>query len=353
MPNVQLLINGQLWSGWQKVKVVQSIKQASNWFELSLADRWDNGSTPMPILKGQPCQVLIDAIPVITGYVMDVMPSYDAESHSINVGGLSKAVDLVDCSTSGLQFSGRTLLQIAQALAAPFGIAVTAQADVGAPFPAVALEPGQPIFDFLNELSRVRGVRLISLPDGSISFVNTGTAVSPTPLIYGDNILRCGAKFSAEGDFSAVTVVSQTRGTDTDFGATVALNSATATSAGSRYRPLTIIADGPANAADCKVRSQAELNRRAGEGQMISYTVQGWYNAGSLWATNTLVDVFDPILNINDRLLIAQIGFEVDDQNGFTCTMEVQPPAAFDLVPLAIAAIPDAVKVKTKRSKRA
>ncbi len=353
MSNVQLLINGQLWGGWKKVKVVQSIKTASNWFDFSLADRWISDVTPMPILKGQPCQVLIDSIPVITGYVMDVLPSYDAESHTINIGGLSKAVDLVDCSTSGLQFSGRTLLQIAQALGAPFGIAVTSAADVGAPFPAVALEPGQSIFDFLNELSRVRGVRLISLPDGSISFVNTGTLVSPTPLIYGDNILRASARFSAEGDFSQVTVVSQTRGTDTDFGAAVSLNGATAFSSGSRYRPLTVIADGPANTADCKVRSRAELNRRSGEGQLISYTVQGWYNAGGLWTPNTLVDIFDPILNINDRLLITQIGFEVDDQSGFTCTLEVQPSAAFDLLPLEIAAIPDAVKINTKRSKRA
>jgi prophage tail gpP-like protein len=352
VPNVELLINGQRWSGWQKIKVVQSIKTAANWFDLTLTDRWEIGSDVMPIKKGSACQVLIDGAPIITGYLFDVLPSYDADSHSINVGGFSKAKDLLDCSLPGQQFNGRTLLQIAQALCQPFGISITAGADIGGAFPAVALEPGEPIFDFLNDLSRLRAVRLISLPDGTISFVQTGTAVSPTPLVYGQNILRAQARFNADGDFSALTVVSQTRGTDDYFGEEAALNSATATTAYSRYRPHTLSADGPANNADCKRRAQAEMNRLAGEGQSISYTVQGWYNAGGLWSPNVLVDVDDPLLNIHDRLLIAQVAFEVDDQGGFLTMLEVQPASAFDLVPLSIDAIPDAVKVRTSKSKR-
>ena len=353
MPNVELVVAGQRWSGWQQINIVRSIKQAANWFSLSLADRWESGSAVMPIKKHMPCQVLIDGILVITGYVMDVLPSYDAESHEIRVGGFSPAIDLVECSTIGQQFSGRTLTQIAQTLVQPFGIAVTAGADVGGAFPTVALEPGQPIFDFLNELSRVRGVRLVSLPDGSISFVQTGTTVSTTALVYGQNIKRCNGRFSGSGDFSAVTVLSQAAGTDDTYGEAAALNSAVATNAGVRYRPLTIIADSPAHTGDCQLRARAEMNRLQGEGEMISYTVQGWYDApGVLWDANVLVDVFDTILNINDRMLITQVAFDVDEHLGFMTMLEVQPPEAFELIPLTLDGIPDAVKLKAHRSKR-
>jgi len=353
VPNVELQINGQKWVGWQKIRIVQSIKQASNGFTLSLADRWEYGQAVMPIQKGQSCQVLVDGILLVTGYLVDVNPDYDNKGHQISVSGYSKAIDLVDCSTAGMQFNGRTLLQIAQALAGPFGIGVTASADIGAAFPAVAIEPGESIFEFLNKLSRVRAVRLVSMPDGSVSFVQTGTAVSPTALVFGENILRATAMFSSQGDFSAVSVVSQMRGTDDNFGDAAAVINAGAVNAAVRYRPLTVIADGPANAADCKNRAQAELNRRAGEGQAISYTVQGWYNADALWAPNVLVDVVDPLLNVNARLLVAEVVFEVDDQAGFITLLDVRPPAAFDLAPLSMDAIPDVVKVRKSVSKRA
>ena len=229
---------------------------------------------------------------------------------------------------------------------------MTAGADIGAAFPTVVIEPGESIFEFLNKLSRLRAVRIVSLPDGSISFVQTGTRVSPTSLVFGKNILKCNAHFSAEGDFSSVTVLGQTPGTDTEYGDSAALNKSTATNANVRYRPLVINADGPADNADCKIRAQAEMNRLAGECQGILYMVQDWYNALSLWDANVLIDIYDPFINVNDRLLITQVNFDVDIQMGFITTIEVQPAAAFDLKPLSIDQIPDQIKVKSTKSKR-
>lgn len=333
MPNLELVIDGQAWSGWKSIRVVRSIKQAANTFDLELTDRWSGQESIRPIRDDSKCQLLIDGELVISGYVFEVMPSYDAENHDLTVSGLSAAADLVDCSTKGQQFSGRTLLQIAAELAQPFGIAVSAETDIGGPFAKVALEAGQSIFDFLNELSRIRGVRVVSKADGSIAFIRTGTAVAPTALVYGQNIKAASGRFSSSERFSDYRVLGQTSGTDLFHGDRAAHAEALVQDLNLRYRPLCIVADGPAHSADCKTRSAAEMNRRAGEGQSISYTVQGWRHTAGLWEPNVLVDVQDPKLNINGRLLISQVSFGIDESGGSITALEVAPPSAFDLSP--------------------
>lgn len=352
MLDLSLLVNGVAYGGWEAIRVTVTIMAGVNSFDLSLTDRWEAGGDVIPLVKGQSCQILVDGTPVITGYLWDVLHSYDDEHHTINVIGFSKAKDLVDCSTNGQQFSGRTLLQIATALCDPFGITVTLGADVGKALPTVAIRPGEKIFDFLNELSRIRGVRLISLPDGSIQFVQAGTLVSPTPLVFGDNIKRASALFSAESDFSSLSVAGQAAGSDTTYGDAVTTTAATVTNPAVRYRPLTVIADSPADAAGCKTRAQAEMNRLSGMGQAVAYTVQGWDNSDGLWTPNFLVPVFDPVLNIDDQLLIGQVTFSVDEHGGSIAVIEAMPSAAFDLQPLSIDEVPDQVKVKKHRSKR-
>jgi len=328
-----LKIDDKAWDGWTSIRVVRSIKQAANTFDLELTDRWAGQPNLRPIRDDSKCQVWIDGDIIISGYVFEVMPSYDELSHSIAVSGLSAAADLVDSSTKGRQFSGRTLLQIAADLAAPFGIAVAAETDIGGPFAKVALEAGQSIFDFLNELSRIRGVRIVSKSDGSLAFIRTGTAVAPTKLVYGQNIKSASGRFSSSERFSEYRVLGQTSGTDLFHGDQAAHAEALVKDLNLRYRPTCIIADGPAHAADCKTRSAAEMNRRAGEGQSISYTVRGWHHAQGLWEPNVLVDVEDPLLNVMARLLISQVTYSIDDNGGSITVLEVTPKQAFDLEP--------------------
>lgn len=334
MLNLELLIDGYSWSGWKSIRVVRSIKQAANTFDLELTDRWVGQQSIRPISDDSKCQLLIDGEIVISGYVFEIMPSYDAGNHDLAVSGLSAAADLVDCSTKGQQFSGRTLLQIATDLAAPFGIAVSAETDIGGPFEKVALEAGQSIFDFLEELSRIRGVRLVSKADGSITFIRTGTTVAPTALIYGKNIKAASARFSSSERFSEYRVLGQTSGTDLFHGERAAHPEALVKDLNLRYRPICIVADGPAHTADCKTRSAAEKNRRDGEGQSVTYTVQGWRHVGGLWEPNVLVDVQDPLMKINGRRLISQVTFSIDANGGSLTALEVAPKEAFDLEPV-------------------
>ncbi len=334
MNNLEIVIGNRRWSGWKSARVTRSIKRLADTVELSLTDRWTGNPDPRPIRADAPCTVVLNGITAITGYVFDVAQDYDAESHSIEVTGLSKAADLIDCSIKGRQFNGRNLAQIAGELAKPFGIFVSSSADIDEPFQKVAIETGQPIADFIQELSRIRGVRPVSLSNGDIAFVRTGTVKAPTPLVLGRNVKRASGTFSSSGRFSEYRVLGQSPGSDDWFGDQAANAEAVVSDSTMRHRPHTMIADGPATTADAKVRAGAEKNRRFGESRTIRYIIQGWQHKDGLWEPNTLVDVDDAYANIRDTWLIASVIYGIDKDGGSNTELEVAPRQAFDLVPL-------------------
>ncbi|WP_156302866.1 phage baseplate assembly protein [Methylogaea oryzae] len=301
MPNVVLKIDGTEWAGWQQIQVVRSLRQGADTFELALTDRWAAGARPRPIRADAACQVLLDGHVAITGYVFEVSPSYDAGSHSIKVSGLSKAADLIDSSLPGQQWSDRTLLQIAQELGKPFGINATAEAGADKKIARAVLEPGQTVFGFLEELSRAQGVRLVSKPNGGVAFVRAGAGNAAVALVLGENIKAASGRLSTEKRHSQYHALGQHAGSDLWNGTDAAHASAVEKDGRIRHRPLTLIADGNADGADCKTRCAWEKQRRCGESQTATYTVQGWTCGDGLWQPNTLVQIRDPFLGIDDR----------------------------------------------------
>ncbi len=334
MSDLQLIIDNQVWDGWKSARVRRSIRQAADSFELSLTDRWFGNPKARPIRSDSPCRIAIDGETVITGYVYDVTPDYDHQDHYITVTGFSKAKDLVDCSIVGKQFRNRSLLQIATELAKPFGISVLSDiAEVTKPFHKVSLEAGQSIFSFLEELCRIRGVRMVSTPRGDIALIQTGSEKISTPLVLGENILKASGRNSSEFRFSEYKVLGQSAGTDDWYGTQAAHVEAVERDGSTRYRPHTLLADGPANKTDCQARAITEKNRRYGESRSIRYTVQGWHHANGLWLPNYMVDIDDSYQNIKNTWLIPSVDYVIDENGSFT-EIEVSPKEAFNLSPL-------------------
>lgn len=72
--------------------------------------------------------------------------------HVITVSGRDASADLVDCAAVHKpgQWSGLTCAALAQILAAPFGVPVRVEGDVGAALPMFKLEPAEKAFDALE-----------------------------------------------------------------------------------------------------------------------------------------------------------------------------------------------------------
>lgn len=337
MHNVRLKVSGQLYGGWQEIRIQRSIEQIAGKFDLRVTERWSGQDEPRPIRPGEECQILIDDQPIITGYVDDVGIDYDAESHSVNVSGRDRTGDLVDCSAPPTQWSQHTLLDGARRLAKPFGIDVKAEVDVGARFPWLTNNPGDTVFDTLDAAAKIRAVLLIS--DGLGGLVITRASKEPlgVTLALGDNVLACSASFSHKDRFKDYSVLGQRSGWgDTVYGLAAAQPSGKSTDSYiKRYRPLTIVADKPVDIGGARTRAEWERNVRYGRSQSIAYTVQGWtYAPGKLWPINRLIQVWDKFLGFEEvERLITGVTFTLD-ANGTRTELALMPREAFELIPL-------------------
>jgi len=334
MPDVQLKISGQVHRGWKSIRIRRSLEQIADSFDLTLTDRWENNQAPRDIKTGNECEIWIDDIKVIVGYIDKVLPTYDANNHSLNVSGRSKAGDLVDCSIPGKTFNQRTLLQIASELCKPFDISVSSDTDIGGPFKKQVLEDGQSIFEFIESLARIRAVRIVSDVDGNITFVRTGKQKIKTPLKLGKNIKSASGDFSSNELFSEYVVSGQQTGSDTTFGDAAAHTTSKIVSKHiNRYRPTLILVDNPADIADCKKRGEWQRNTSFGRGRSVVYTVNSWYHDDGLWEPNKMVPVSDAYAGINEDRLIPSVDL-ILDEGGFRSEIQVVPKEAFNLIPL-------------------
>ena len=336
MSELLLNVNNGKHAGWLAVNIRRSLETIADSFELSVTNRWQDQVEPRPIAAGNACDISINGETVITGYVDDVYPNYDARSHSVDVVGRSKTADLVDCSFfSGEDFKGKTFAVAAKTVCDPFGIDVVVDTDIGAPFAQTQkMEPGETVFEFLERLARYRALRLTSTVDGDLLITRTGSERVATPLQLGVNILSASGAFSFRDRFQEYVVLGQRTGDDQSWSGANASSSGSVIDDGlskGRYRPTLIIADGSINTDECKRQAQWHRNTRFGRSGGIVYTVSGWFHADGLWQPNTIVTIVDRFMDIDGERLITEVQYILDEQ-GERTEIRVMPPEGFDLI---------------------
>jgi prophage tail gpP-like protein len=337
--SVSLAVNGAEYGGWKSIAIQRGIEQIAGTFSLSVSDRWPGQDTPRPIRPGDACTVKIDGETVITGYVDDLDLSYDANSHQIGVSGRDKTADLVDCSAIHApgEWRGVTLLQLAAALCQPFGIAVSAQTDLGAPFSSFALQESETAFEALERAAKMRGALLVSDGKGGMVLTQVGAQSSAVVLKLGENILAASGQFSHRDRYSQYLIKGQRRGTDDDADAPHAITEVSASAADAgvrRHRPLMILAEDLGDGVTYGQRIAWERAVRFGKSIRSTVTVQGWRErgpSGPLWTPNKLVHLTDHWQGVDEDLLIVSVAFRLDEGGQLT-ELELTRPEAFDTI---------------------
>lgn len=337
---VTLKVAGQLFEGWTSVTVSKGIKNPAGAFSLEYAKRTDRAAPPASIPPGAACEVLIGGEAVITGWIDATNPAFDAASRSLRVEGRDKAGDLIDCSALNRPgiWKARTLIQIASDLVAPFGIAISARADVGPAFKSFAIQQGETVWEALERLARFRGLLAVSTPAGAVEFIRPGLTRAAFSLVQGEQLLAATAGHDVRDRFSRYVLKGQSAGDDEVNGAAAAGPSAEAADAAiTRYRPMLIVAEEQATLASLRARAGWEASVRAAVGERVDLTVQGWRDpTGAIWAADLIVPVTAPWIDVDGDLLIADVTFSLDDAGGsitvLTCTpadaYRPEPPAA-------------------------
>lgn len=340
--NLELLINGRIYSGWKGVNVRRSLDWFADSFDLTLTD--NQAGEARTIKLGSPCQVRVDGELLITGYVDRIRPVYDAKSRSLTVSGRSKTADLVDCSLPQKDFdkaqrNSQTLLQLANFVGDFFGIKATSTADNLDRIRNATLDPSQTVFEFLERHARSAGVRLVSDTFGNLVITRASKDRIGTALVLGDNIEQAEGEFSERDRFSQYSILASEANWNDDAGEIAAHVSGFTADLNIRYRPIVELAEGPLNNAQAKRRAEWQRNVQYGRSRQATYTVSGWRHGDGLWKPNTNVLVRDEWMGFTGKdgkgewLMIGTVEF-ILDAGGRRARLTVMPAEAYDLIPL-------------------
>lgn len=343
MDDLELLVNGMNYSGWTSLGVTRAIDAATTAFTSSLTEKWEAGDSspaqvePWPILPGDACEVRLAGFPMVIGYVDIFKPSYSSTDHTINIQGRDKVADLVDCSAVHTpdEWKNINLLSFAKTLAAPFGVAVTAEIDVGEPFPVCKLQQGETAFKAIERYARQRKALLMPDGAGGLLITRAGVRRAKVSLVQGENILNASGTIDHSQRFSSYLVKGQASYSPDSTGETEAHISGGVTDSGiSRYRPMLLVAETGGTSSSLQDRATWEANSRIGKSAAASVSVQGWRQSlgGPLWEPGLLVYVQSAWLRMDGWMLIRQVTYE-RGEGGTTAKLEIVSPQAFDPEP--------------------
>lgn len=329
---VSLYVGGSKYEGWEEVKVTRALNAVAGTFSLTLSDRWPGQSTSRPIRRYESCVVKLDGETVITGYIDDVTPAYSDRSHSINITGRDKTGYLVDCSAihSPGEWHNSGAIQIANELAAPFGIGVSVQHSVK-PFKKFKLEVGETVFEALDRMCRMRSMLATSDVHGNLLLTRSGKGGNAGVVLqYGVNIKAAKCQLKGKDRYSEYIVKGQQPGIDTTAEGAAQIVAKAKDSQVPLYRPLLILAEDAADANTAAQRVAWERDTRKAKSSSVTITVQGWreQKGGALWLPNKLVPVKDPVLGIDATLLIESVELSRSSSGSLT-TLTLVPPQAY------------------------
>lgn len=336
MADLLLTVNGSRYGGWKEIHVTRNMEAICGGFTLAVSDRWAKQEEPWSIREGDACSLSIDGTTIITGYVDSRRISYNADGHTIQVSGRDKAADLVDSSAylpGKWQFFNQSALEIAKAVAAPFGVPVRLASGVTLPkaqakFP---INPGETAFEVIDRACRLAGVLPVSDGLGGIVLIRSSTARASSELVEGVNILSADGAFDHEGRFYRYICLGQHTGDDELSGEAASSVQASAYDKNVRQaRVLVVRPEGIVTTAGAKSRAEWEASVHAARGGTVDVTVQGWTQAnGSLWQFNTLVRLRSPLLGIDGDMLITQVTYDLDDNGGTRTRISMKRPNAY------------------------
>lgn len=341
MPEFILLLDGQPWEGWEGIEVTRSIDRMSGAFNVELAKNRKDGDIALQggMETGMTANIEIDGQTVLAGYLFGMQYEYDATRVAIAASGRDRTADLIDCAAAvdgAHDFLNQSLTSIVSKIAAPYGITVRAETDVGRPFTRASVQPGETAFEIIDRLCRQRGVLCISDGIGGLVIVKPAAQRSKGILIYGDNIIAGSVTHDASELFSLYVVKGQAEpmAADTEASATVTPSARVSDASVKRHRPKVIIAEAQGYEMTLAERAAWEKMHARSQSKRASYTVQGWYadpDTRDLWRPNTIVPVVDERAALFKRdMLIAGVSYRRNSA-GTVTVLDLVMPDAFDL----------------------
>lgn len=330
---LELLVDGRAFAGWEGVQVSRSMEAASGAFQCTCSTR-----EPPPIRAGQEVTVRAAGEVLITGHVDAVEVEGDERARTMTVSGRDRTADLVDCSelSDPGEWHDVDLQQLLELIARPFGVEVRSLLEEPTEvFLRFARQSGETAWSAVERACRLRGVLVHSGGDGSLLLERPARTLASASLVEGRNVRSYKVSEDLRQRFSSYVVRAQLPGGDDFYADQSALVEGTASDANvERFRPLLVLAEGALAFENAQDRAQWEATVRAARSKRVTAVVAGWRQTpgGRLWQLNELTHVLLPGAPLDQVLLVNELGFSKDGE-GTTTTLGLTRKDAYDPQP--------------------
>ncbi len=362
---VTLSIDGLDYRGWEQVSLSTSLDGGTTSFSATVSERWYTSpslgdsllaavglgggigmETVRPIRTGQSCAVYLGDQLVCTGYITSVRRRYSADGHSVSFEGNSRVADLAACSViQQQQWRDTAPADIARSLAAPFGIPILSEVPADVRVAEFHSRSGASVYAEITRMCALRAILVSDGPGGSLVLTPAGPGRRSGALRLGESpILDCSYSVSDRDRFSPITVRSShgfaterggtEGGAGNPAGARPALEATVIDPAVTRYRPRLIHAAATGQGGDPLTEAQAVQRAGAARSLSLSYSLAGWRQAGPgspLWWKGQRILVQDPLLGIDQDLLVKSVELRLDGSQGASTAITLADPSSLPM----------------------
>ena len=330
---ITVKVGGKAYEGWLQSEVDRDMEAICGTF-----------SIPVSLVPGDPpeihrqdeIEVWIGSTRVITGHVLTADPFYRRNDCGMRVVGRDRTGDMVRSSAihKGGQWRSATLERIARDLAAPFGVEVVVDADIGGPIQDFKLYHGETVVSALSRAAKLRGVLLTPDGAGRLLLTKAGKERFKGAIVRGHNVISMDGIGTDEQRHSQYIAYGQANCID-DFETARGLKASAKDDEIGRYMPLVINADGNTTQAELQALVQHTVRVRRGHAYGFRYQVEGWTFDGEAWPLNQRVPIYDDVAGLDGaEWIIAAVKHTCTREDGDVTELTVRPIEAYDSVPL-------------------
>lgn len=343
--SVELRINGQAVRNFLSYTVESDLYTADDAFSLELA----NPETK--ITAGHRCQLYVNGALELDGIIDRTVKSYDKQGVKLRVEGRDLMSLLVDSHCEQFPtIQGKTVKTLAEELIAPLPFINKSQISYQENFigkgkgkkqtvstPNVGfldtsqkigkIDPGMTVFDVLRTYAASRGFMFwLEYAQTAARFV-IGRPSTNGPIAgflccqrdgKGTNVLEGELVRDISKRYSRITVISQSQGHDDDGANAGKVNTKAVRDDDTFLFAKPLVVKQSDDSQSPKLHARLLMEKQRHDGIQLHYRVPGHSQAGINWAINTICQVRDEVLEVDDTFLIFGRTFERTKQGTYT-----------------------------------
>lgn len=351
---VTLFVGGKKYTGWDSVQIDISFNSFARGCQLTATRQSITASLCEGIENGLPVAVKIGNDTVLTGYIVSKELSYTDKNVNISIIIKSKTVDLEECSIPFGKIHSWincNIFDVIKTVSSYYGINVIVQNSRAKSLRNVDFSSHGTIKEGIIKLLKNNSLLICDDENGNLVVCASGSNGHATDdLKFGVNVLSGKRNHDVSNVFKHYVVIGQS--TDPKSEKTKPGNAVNGYSDNDyfpRERWSVTEQSGNRTAAELQARAGLLATNSVGNADVLTYSVQGWRQSnGDLWKINSLVRVVDPMLDVEQDLLIAKISFRLSNSGGSTTELTLKDKNAF-----LITDLPEIEKSKKNVAKNA